>query len=1054
MEYKLMKKILTMILCTSLLTSSTLFTQATGSTRIVVGNINKDFEVTVTYILEDGTTIFEPNTITINSNQEVSQVDIPVLQNIPNEGYEVKHVNIIDESSSVVGEFPVAINEGESIEVVLTEINNNPIDISVDNITKTTTLTNWDDRTYEIELNISEAIKSNTILLLDVAKNMNNTFDKSSKDTKWEALEKATSLFIDERSNGSKIGTKIYYDNDEDPKSDTITNLTEDNTLLKSDIDSVIIKSHNNDEPYPSLALNEAIAELIAIKDDGLKNIVLFVGNKMSSEKQDEFIGKSVNVAKKNNINIYIAYLGTETSLPNKYNKWTTGDGKAYKAKDVASLNLMFTNLASDIFNNSIAKSTEKIQVKDVIDPRFELVGDLETIKTELGATSITVTELGTEIIWNLSNADINNETKSWNKKIKIRAKDSFLGGNDIPTNTADSEVVFGTNEPIKFPIPIVDVKTTKQTKTTTLTNWDDRTYEIELNISDIINESITSNTILLLDVSKNMNDTIDSSIKDTKWEVLEKATSSFIDQRTDGSKIGTMTYYEINDIPKSEIITNLTEDNVLLKSSIDNVIVKKSDNDKPYSSKALKEAVDALKAIDDQSEKNIVFFIGNKMDSESQDKLVAEIVKDAKSNKINIHIAYIGEENSIPDKYNQWVTGDGKAYMAETPSDVHKIFNNIASDIFNNIIAKSTANIQVKDVIDPRFELVGDLETIKNELGATSITVTELGTEIIWNLSNTDINNTTNSWNKKIKIRAKDSFFGGNNITTNTADSEFVFGTNEPIKFPIPTVNVKTRFDVLKVTDVIFKGETLQKHLDITDINGIIDLENIKFGEQQFTEYTGKFNIGTIKYSNNNNEVTNETVLNTATKTTYTLTGTYEPAEISNENSDKNSTIDNKVYRVENIEFTGEYIVNVVAGEILINKKLENMSNYDFSNGNPIVTFKIIKDGVTYDYKTISFNEAQKNDTISVTINDLPIGEYKVEELSSSGFTPTLDNSVVSFGACNQLDHTKPETKVFNFSNKYVFDDDDKHSDIVVNSFGVNEDGNITISPSNNVGN
>ena len=104
--------------------------------------------------------------------------------------------------------------------------------------------------------------------------------------------------------------------------------------------------------------------------------------------------------------------------------------------------------------------------------------------------------------------------------------------------------------------------------------------------------------------------------------------------------------------------------------------------------------------------------------------------------------------------------------------------------------------------------------------------------------------------------------------------------------------------------------------------------------------------------------------------------------------------------------------------------------------------------------YKTISFNEAQKNDTISVTINDLPIGEYKVEELSSSGFTPTLDNSVVSFGACNQLDHTKPETKVFNFSNKYVFDDDDKHSDIVVNSFGVNEDGNITISPSNNVGN
>ncbi|HBN80943.1 MAG TPA: hypothetical protein DD433_06155 [Ruminococcaceae bacterium] len=97
----------------------------------------------------------------------------------------------------------------------------------------------------------------------------------------------------------------------------------------------------------------------------------------------------------------------------------------------------------------------------DTLDPRFELKDNDERARLEKDGAIIRVQDGVTTITWEDQTVP---DEKEWTKEIQIRAKDDFLGGNDIPTNAPyKSKIVWkerGDDEEkeIPFDLPTVNV--------------------------------------------------------------------------------------------------------------------------------------------------------------------------------------------------------------------------------------------------------------------------------------------------------------------------------------------------------------------------------------------------------------------------------------------------------------------------------------------------------------------------------------------------------------------------------------------------------------------
>ena len=147
---------------------------------------------------------------------------------------------------------------------------------------------------------------------------------------------------------------------------------------------------------------------------------------------------------------------------------------------------------------------------------------------------------------------------------------------------------------------------------------------------------------------------------------------------------------------------------------------------------------------------------------------------------------------------------------MATTPNDSYNVTNADAlTGVFKNILSSITTyydaeNAVVKDYIDPRFEVIEDsVKSAGGEIGTDPN-----GTYVIWqNQTITPATNGNPGWTRTIKVKAKDSFIGGNKITTNGAGSGIAVGgvTRE---FNQPTVNVKVKMKVNNKTVTIYKGD------------------------------------------------------------------------------------------------------------------------------------------------------------------------------------------------------------------------------------------------------
>lgn len=152
--------------------------------------------------------------------------------------------------------------------------------------------------------------------------------------------------------------------------------------------------------------------------------------------------------------------------------------------------------------------------------------------------------------------------------------------------------------------------------------------------------------------------------------------------------------------------------------------------------------------------------------------------------------------------------------------------------------------------------------------------------------------------------------------------------------------------------------------------------------------------------------------------------------------NDDGNTTeeyVKNNKGTIE-LGFNAEVIItnSYKLGSLTINKKITNIDKVDLNNGDPIFTFVIENESAGIKlYKTIRFSKLS-NETESITIDNLPYGDYTVTEenvirykcTSANPNTVTINNTENTVNFTNEL------------KNKNNFSD----TDFIENYFSVNK--------------
>lgn len=236
----------------------------------------------------------------------------------------------------------------------------------------------------------------------------------------------------------------------------------------------------------PAVGLNKAKTELVNANDENPKYVILFTdgeptgeGNSWDTDAQKS-AEKSAEELKKAGYTVYtIGFdLGEKAKTFLKGDKTTTypgiaSEGCAKEANDAASLNEIFKEIQSEVTNNSdITGAT----ITDVIDPRFVVVKDdgtaitNEDLKNENTITLnnggvVSLDKSGNQVVtWTKqtithSSSNGTTITPGWSNTITVKAKDEYIGGNNIPTNISPASKITTEYGEAILQQPMVNVK-------------------------------------------------------------------------------------------------------------------------------------------------------------------------------------------------------------------------------------------------------------------------------------------------------------------------------------------------------------------------------------------------------------------------------------------------------------------------------------------------------------------------------------------------------------------------------------------------------------------
>ena len=268
----------------------------------------------------------------------------------------------------------------------------------------------------------------------------------------------------------------------------------------------------------------------------------------------------------------------------------------------------------------------------------------------------------------------------------------------------------------------------------------------------------------------------------------------------------------------------------------------------------------------------------------------------------------------------------------ADQSAELSTIFGKISEEITK----KQSVTGTVTDVIDPRFDVLddkGNVITIENVGSGVQLAnggvvkYDSVNGRFYVEWTDAEIP-TEGNWENSIVVKAKNTYIGGNNVTTNVSpDSKITYETalgGQETVLPQPTVNVKIRFDAKSAEKVIFLGEQLQDAgVTKETLASLYDRDSEATGIQLgfegdvFTSVDGN-NIS-VKWFKGETEVSVEDVLKTNTEETYTVKITYTEPKVSTDESLDNTK--NKCNPTAT-EVTGEYKVFIIDGQITITKQ------------------------------------------------------------------------------------------------------------------------------------
>lgn len=230
----------------------------------------------------------------------------------------------------------------------------------------------------------------------------------------------------------------------------------------------------------PHTALKKALDLLKTAKNP--KYVILFTDGEPtgdSSEWKDNYQDYAEEAAKKlkdNGIKVFTVGF----ALSDKGKKFLEGDkdnsenypgiaseGCAFNANNAEELAKIFETIQKTVTEDT---AIENATITDVIDPRFVILDDggnaitadkLKDEKTvQVNGGTVYLDTKGNQCIkWEGQTIPNEKENNPWSKSITVKAKDDYIGGNNVPTNVSpDSKISTGFGDAI-LPQPTVNVK-------------------------------------------------------------------------------------------------------------------------------------------------------------------------------------------------------------------------------------------------------------------------------------------------------------------------------------------------------------------------------------------------------------------------------------------------------------------------------------------------------------------------------------------------------------------------------------------------------------------
>lgn len=368
-------------------------------------------------------------------------------------------------------------------------------------------------------------------------------------------------------------------------------------------------------------------------------------------------------------------------------------------------------------------------------------------------------------------------------------------------------------------------------------------------------------------------------------------------------------------------------------------------------------------------------------------------------------------------------------AFTANEATKLGEIFRDIQNTITQDI---AITGATVTDIIDSRFDLLKDDGTLYTQddlnngvkVNGGTVSLVDGCYKIEWTDQTIPNKKKNGEWNKTVKVKAKDSFVGGNNVTTNVSPGSKISTGYGDVELPQPTVNVKVNLVVKDKEVWIYKGDTVPTNDTILN--------------QLFSESETSYLKGTISAADANGHIikqwfkkddkgiiTNIQEEDMATTpdgdTEYYLEVTYKPNTTSTDDSKKNTTTsdgmqhfvgDEKAYNPNNRNLYGTYKIHVIKGQLQIIKNVTEASSEDRTfafnvkdkDGNDVSNSPVIV--------TVKAGETSGN----VTLADLSRGSYTVTEANTPGYT------ISAFEVGTETDCENSKSDVSNESKSLTF--------------------------------